>query len=81
MRKDRQMDSIFTVQNEQLQNLDPNSAVDLFRELLWAEATATGIGKNLINVPSAITVADGGIDAEVEARRAALADKVLSKKA
>ena len=39
--------------------------MDLFRELLWAEATATGIGKNLISVPSAITVADGGIDADV----------------
>ena len=31
-----------------------------FRELLWAEATTLGIEKNLINVPSAITVADGG---------------------
>ena len=60
------MESIFTVQNEHLQHLDSKSAVDFFRELLWAEATATGIGKNLINVPSAITVADGGIDAEVE---------------
>ena len=59
------METIFTVGNEDLGRLPPDRAVDLFRELLWAEATATGIGKNLINVPSAITVADGGIDADV----------------
>ena len=50
---------------EDLARLSPQEAVDLFRELLWAEATALGIGKHLINVPTAITIADGGIDAEV----------------
>ena len=59
------METIFAVDKEHLGRLNPAQAVDLFRELLWAEATATGIGKNLISVPSAITVADGGIDAEV----------------
>ena len=59
------MDTIFTVHNEDLARLNSDQAVHCFRELLWAEATATGIGKNLISVPSAITVADGGIDAEV----------------
>ena len=59
------METIFSVQNEHLARLTPDQAVDIFRALLWAEATATGIGKNLINIPSAITVADGGIDAEV----------------
>ena len=59
------MDTIFTVKNDDLERLSPEEAVDLFRELLWAEATALGLGKNLINVPTAITVADGGIDAEV----------------
>ena len=59
------MDTIFSVRNEHLESFTPDEAVDLFRELLWAEATATGIGINLISVPSAITVADGGIDAEV----------------
>lgn len=59
------MDTIFTVKKEDLARLSPEEAVDFFRELLWAEATALGIGKNLIDVPSAITVADGGIDAEV----------------
>ena len=60
------MDTIFTVKNEDLARLSPVEAVDFFRELLWAEATSLGIGKNLINVPSAITVADGGIDAEIQ---------------
>ncbi len=59
-------DTIFAVKNGDLARLNPQGAVDFFREMLWAEATALGIGENLINVPSAITVADGGIDAEVQ---------------
>ena len=59
------METLYTVSNEDLGRLSPDGAVDLFRELLWAEATATGIGRNLVNVPSAINVADGGVDAEV----------------
>jgi hypothetical protein len=58
-------DTLLTVKNEHLELFSAEGAVDFFRELLWAEATSLGIGKNLINVPSAITVADGGIDAEV----------------
>lgn len=60
------MDTIFTVRNEDLERFSPQEAVDFFREILWAEASSLRIGKNLINVPSAITVADGGIDAEVQ---------------
>nr|QNO52158.1 hypothetical protein MDNCFBIC_00028 [Methanosarcinales archaeon ANME-1 ERB6] len=41
-------------------NWSDMQSVFFFRELLWTEATVLGIGKNLINVPSAITVADGG---------------------
>lgn len=40
--------------------------MDLFRELLWAEASRAGIGPALVSVPSAITVSDGGVDAEIE---------------
>ena len=60
------MDTIFTVTAEHLAALTSEEAVSIFRELLWAEASTVGIGKSLINVPSAITVSDGGIDAEVE---------------
>jgi hypothetical protein len=59
------IDTILTVKTEDLNRLSPDEAVELFRELLWAEATSLKISKDLINVPSAITVADGGIDAEV----------------
>ncbi len=60
------MSTIFTVTNDDLNRLSPDGAVACFRELLWAEATALGIQKSLINVPSAINVGDGGIDAEVQ---------------
>ncbi len=64
------MDSIFSVTGNDISQLGPERAVDVFRELLWAEATVTGVAKALINVPSAITVADGGIDAEVQGAQA-----------
>ncbi len=60
------MDTIFSVRNQDLERLSPQEAVNFFRELLWAEGTALGIGKNLIEVPSAITVADGGVDGKVQ---------------
>jgi hypothetical protein len=61
-----EIDTILTVKNENLNRLNPEEAVDFFRELIWAEATSLGVSKSLINVPSAITVADGGIDAQVQ---------------
>jgi hypothetical protein len=60
------METFFSVRNQDLDRLSPDEAVDLLREMLWAEASVLGIGKNLINVPSAITVRDGGVDAEVQ---------------
>ena len=57
--------TIFTVENHHLDLLTAEEAVNFFAHLLWAEASADGIAKDLINVPSAITVSDGGIDAEV----------------
>ena len=60
------MSTMFAANNQHLEYLTEQQAVEVFRDLLWAEATASGIPKNLINVPSAITVPDGGIDAEVQ---------------
>jgi len=57
--------TVFDVDVHDLQRLKPEQAVDVLRLLLWAEANAVGIAKNLINVPTSINVADGGIDAEV----------------
>jgi hypothetical protein len=59
------MKTILTVTTDDLSRLSPQEAVDFFSQLLWIEATAIGLGKNLINIPSAINVADGGVDAEV----------------
>ncbi len=60
------MSTIFTVIKRDLDQLSSQEAVEVFRDLLFAEATSLGIGKNLVNVPGAITVADGGVDAEVK---------------
>ncbi len=57
---------IFTLSTEDLGRLDSTESVQVLRELLWAEATALSIAKNLIDVPGSITARDGGIDAKVE---------------
>lgn len=57
--------NFFSVENEHLSRLQPQDAVEFFRNLLLAEATRIGLSKNNIDVPSAISVSDGGIDAEV----------------
>lgn len=57
--------NFFTVENEDLSRLTPQEAVEFFRSLLLAEATRIGLSKANINVPSAISVSDGGIDADV----------------
>jgi len=59
------MSLLFEVKPEHLQNLGSERSVDLIRYLIWSDATASGIGKNLINVPTQITVKDGGVDGEV----------------
>jgi hypothetical protein len=55
------MSTFFTVRPSDLDQLSLNEAVDIFRELLWAEITALGIPKNEINVPTVINAPDGGI--------------------
>ncbi|NVM55461.1 MAG: hypothetical protein HWN66_17270 [Candidatus Helarchaeota archaeon] len=57
--------NIFHLQPNDIQKLTPERAVEIFRSLLWAEATRIGIGRHLIHVPSCINVGDGGLDAVV----------------
>lgn len=45
--------------------LSPVEAVSVLRQLIWAEAASIGLGPALVSVPTAIYVADGGVDAEV----------------
>lgn len=61
--------TFFSVTAEQLAALDQQKAVRLFRALLWAEAWRLRIPRGRVNVLDEINVADGGIDATVEARR------------
>lgn len=59
------MNFVASISPKSLGLLASDTAVDLFRELLWAEANRAGIGPALVSVPSAITVSDGGVDAEI----------------
>jgi cysteine synthase len=55
----------FDVRTDDLIQIDAAQAVDLFRQLLVIEAVKAGIPTTGVDVPAAINVADGGIDAEV----------------
>ena len=46
---------IFTLSTEDLGWLAPAEAVQAFREILWAEATALSIAKTLIDVLGSVT--------------------------
>ena len=55
----------FAVRPADLEGLGDREAVDLVRHLIWADAAASGIGGDQINVPAPQDVRDGGVDAEV----------------
>src|SRR5258708_5304474 len=55
----------FDVRVDDLTQIEAGQAVELFRQLLVIEAVKAGIPIIGVDVPAAITVADGGIDAEV----------------
>jgi hypothetical protein len=59
------IDTIFTVKNEHLNQLDQRTAVEFFQKLLWAEARKLGIELSKINISRRVNVQDGGIDATV----------------
>jgi hypothetical protein len=55
----------FDVRTDDLIHIEAGQAVELFRQLLVIEAIMAGIPITGVDVPAAINVADGGIDAEV----------------
>ena len=61
------MDTILTVKDHHLTQLSPVGSVEVFRELLYAEATRISVPVKNINVSSWVNVADGGIDASIHA--------------
>ena len=60
------IETIFTVKNEDLDRLNPDTAVEFFQKLLWAEARRLGIELSKINISLRVNVKDGGIDATVD---------------
>lgn len=60
------IETIFTVKNENLDRLNPDTAVEFFQKLLWAEARRLGIELSKINISRRVNVKDGGIDATVD---------------
>lgn len=55
----------FDVRTDDLKQIDTAQAVELLRQLLVIEAADIGLPTTHVNVPASITVADGGIDADV----------------
>ena len=53
------------VRTDDLMQIDPAQAVELFRQLLVIEAAKIGLPTTGVDVPASINVADGGIDADV----------------
>lgn len=58
--------TILTVRQNDLSTLAPEQGVLVLREILWAEASVSGIPKSCVSVPGEIFEPDGGIDAEVK---------------
>ena len=52
----------FEVRPEHMNEMKSGEAVDLITDLIYADAAASGIPYDRIDVPSAITSADGGVD-------------------
>ncbi len=58
--------SFFTVQQDSLLRLDPKAAVEIFRDMLHAEAMRLGVPISRVHISTSIYVPDGGIDASVD---------------
>lgn len=56
---------VFEVGAEHIGRMGPDGAVELIRDLIYADASASGIPYDKIDVPSITTAADGGVDGVV----------------
>ncbi len=66
LRKTRAMQrSFFDVTPSEIGQLGSEPAVEVLREMIWAEASNLGIPISDTDIPFAVTTSDGGIDAEV----------------
>ena len=57
----------FDVTPAELAQLGPAPAVDVLREMVWAEVSNIGIAISDADIPFGVNTADGGIDAIVKA--------------
>ncbi|MCP4397669.1 MAG: hypothetical protein GY801_10270 [bacterium] len=73
------MDTILTVKNRHLQDLNSVEAVELFRELLYAEAMRIGVPLKNSNTSTRADVPDGGIDASIHADIVSSQERFLFK--
>ncbi len=69
--------TLFTVRPTDLARLNPEDSVEVFQELLWAEARRVGLPTTRIHVSRLVDVPDGGIDASVEADNLPTASDIL----
>lgn len=60
------MNSIFSVQPNDLNKHNDRKAVETFRDLLWCHAKKLGISSTKVHITSRINVADGGVDAHID---------------
>lgn len=60
------MDTLFTLRNETLGQLDQTIAVTFFRELLWAESRKLNLPICNVSISLWTTVPDGGVDARID---------------
>jgi hypothetical protein len=58
--------SVFSVRDDVMLRLSPRQAVEVFRDLLFAEAFRLHIPISKVHISTNIDVADGGIDASVD---------------
>ena len=58
--------SFFSADVDRIKELDPVRAVDLFRDLLYAEAFRLGLPPDRVHISADVNTADGGIDASVD---------------
>lgn len=71
------MQTIFSVQSSDLARQGAGEAVELIRDLLWAEARRIGLATTQMNVSSRINVPDGGVDAAVEGSGVVLDSEIV----
>lgn len=63
------MNTIFTITNQDLEKFNPAQAVEIFRDLIWAGARRIGLPLSQVHISSRINVADGGVDARIDASK------------